>query len=45
VAAVGLRGLTVVSTRDAVLVVPRGQSQRVKEIVDRLKVEGRSGLL
>ncbi|MFM2090443.1 MAG: hypothetical protein RLZZ127_932, partial [Planctomycetota bacterium] len=45
VAAVGLRGLTVVSTRDAVLVVPRGQSQRVKEIVDRLKAEGRGGLL
>jgi mannose-1-phosphate guanylyltransferase len=45
IAAVGLHGLTVVSTRDAVLVIPHGQSQRVKEIVDRLKAGGREGML
>lgn len=41
VAAIGVEDLVIVATADAVLVVPRTQSQRVKEIVDRLKAEGR----
>ncbi len=41
VAAVGVEDLVIVATADAVIVVPREQSQRVKEIVDRLKAEGR----
>jgi mannose-1-phosphate guanylyltransferase/mannose-1-phosphate guanylyltransferase/mannose-6-phosphate isomerase len=36
VVAIGVEDLIVVATRDAVLVVPRGQSQRVKEAVERL---------
>lgn len=44
VAAIGISDLVVVATPDAVLIVPRDQSQRVKEIVDRLKAEGRDGL-
>jgi mannose-1-phosphate guanylyltransferase/mannose-6-phosphate isomerase len=35
-AVVGVRDLTVVVTEDAVLVVPRGAGQRVKEVVDAL---------
>ena len=35
--AVGVRDLVVVATEDAVLVVPRGQTQRVKEIVASLE--------
>lgn len=45
VAAVGLTGITVVATRDAVLVVPKGQGQQVKNVVDKLKEGGRSGLV
>jgi mannose-1-phosphate guanylyltransferase/mannose-6-phosphate isomerase len=37
VAAVGLEGIVVVETADAVLVTTANQSQRVKEIVDALK--------
>lgn len=37
IAAIGLEGLTVVETPDAVLIAKRGQSQRVREIVDELK--------
>ncbi|RMF85151.1 MAG: mannose-1-phosphate guanylyltransferase [Nitrospirae bacterium] len=37
VAAVGVEGLAVVATEDAVLVVPADQVQRVREIVARLK--------
>lgn len=37
--------LTVVATRDAVLVVPRGQGQAVKQIVDELGRRGRKDLL
>ncbi|MCA1748340.1 MAG: mannose-1-phosphate guanyltransferase, partial [Sphingomonadales bacterium] len=40
VAAVGVSDLIVVATRDAVLVLPRGDSQRVKEAVERLKKHG-----
>ncbi|MDQ8758007.1 mannose-1-phosphate guanylyltransferase/mannose-6-phosphate isomerase [Sphingosinicella sp. LHD-64] len=45
VAVVGVENLVVVATPDAVLVVPRDQSQRVKDIVDRLKAEGRDACL
>jgi mannose-1-phosphate guanylyltransferase/mannose-1-phosphate guanylyltransferase/mannose-6-phosphate isomerase len=41
VAAIGVKGLAIVATADAVLIVPKAMSQRVKEIVDRLKAEGR----
>jgi mannose-1-phosphate guanylyltransferase/mannose-1-phosphate guanylyltransferase/mannose-6-phosphate isomerase len=41
VAAIGVDDLVIVATADAVLVVPRAQAQRVREIVDRLKEEGR----
>ena len=37
---IGVEDLIVVATGDAVLVVPRGQSQRVKEAVDALKARG-----
>ncbi|MND06607.1 Alginate biosynthesis protein AlgA [compost metagenome] len=36
VAAVGVSDLIVVATDEAVLILPRGESQRVKEIVDAL---------
>jgi mannose-1-phosphate guanylyltransferase/mannose-1-phosphate guanylyltransferase/mannose-6-phosphate isomerase len=45
VALIGVDNLVVVATGDAVLVVPKDQSQRVKEIVDRLKAEGREYLV
>jgi len=45
VAAVGVRDLVVVATRDAVLVVPKDQSQRVKELVEMLRALGRTDLL
>lgn len=41
VAAIGVRDLVIVATADAVLVVPREQSQRVREAVERLGVEGK----
>lgn len=40
VTAIGVDDLIIVATKDAVLVMPRGESQRVKEIVDALKAEG-----
>jgi mannose-1-phosphate guanylyltransferase/mannose-6-phosphate isomerase len=42
VAAVGLKDHVVVETKDAVLVVPMDQVQNVKELVTRIKSEGRS---
>lgn len=45
IAAIGVEDLVIVATGDAVLIVPRAQSQRVKEIVDRLKAEGRTDRL
>ena len=45
VAAVGVRDLVVVATRDAVLVVPKEQCQRVKELVELLRAAGRDELL
>ncbi len=40
-AAVGVSDLVVVATRDAVLVVPKDQAQRVKQLVEQLQREGR----
>ncbi|MFW2830171.1 mannose-1-phosphate guanylyltransferase/mannose-6-phosphate isomerase [Sphingomonas sp. ID0503] len=37
VAAVGISNLIVIATDDAVLIMPRGESQAVKRIIDRLK--------
>ncbi|HUK13344.1 MAG TPA: sugar phosphate nucleotidyltransferase [Thermoanaerobaculaceae bacterium] len=45
VAAIGVRDLVVVATGDAVLVVPKDQAQRVKELVERLQRSGRDELL
>ena len=41
VAALGVKDLVVVATRDAVVVIPRDRSQEVKTIVERLNREGR----
>ena len=40
-AVVGVKDLVVVSTSDAVMVVPRARSQDVRELVDKLKAEKR----
>jgi mannose-1-phosphate guanylyltransferase/mannose-1-phosphate guanylyltransferase/mannose-6-phosphate isomerase len=40
VVAVGVKDLIVIATGDAVLIVPRGESQRVKEAVEALKAKG-----
>lgn len=40
IAAVGCEDIVVVSTRDAVLVVPRARAQEVKGIVDQLRANG-----
>jgi len=45
VAVIGVHDLVVVATPDAVLVVPKDQAQRVKELVERLREGGRDGLL
>jgi mannose-1-phosphate guanylyltransferase/mannose-6-phosphate isomerase len=42
VAAIGIENAVIVATDDAVLVTSRGSSQNVKEVVARLKREGRS---
>jgi len=42
VAAIGIEDLVVIATADAVLIVPKAQSQRVKEAVEALKQQGRS---
>ena len=41
VAAVGVEDLIIVATADAVLVVPRGQSQRVKDAVETVNARGK----
>jgi mannose-1-phosphate guanylyltransferase/mannose-1-phosphate guanylyltransferase/mannose-6-phosphate isomerase len=41
VVAIGVQDLIVIATGDAVLIVPRGASQRVKEAVDALKARGK----
>ena len=45
VALLGVEGLAVVETPDAVLVCARDRAQEVRKIVDRLAAEGRSALL
>lgn len=45
IAVVGVSNVAVVQTADAVLVVDLAQSQRVKEVVEHLKAEGRTDLL
>jgi mannose-1-phosphate guanylyltransferase len=42
---VGLHDVVVVDTPDAVLVMPAGQAQRVKDVVAQLRAAGRSDLL
>jgi mannose-1-phosphate guanylyltransferase/mannose-6-phosphate isomerase len=41
-AAVGVRDLVIVSTRDAVMVIPRDRAQDVKDLVGKLKKAGRT---
>jgi len=45
IAAIGVEDLAIVATRDAVLVVPRSQSQRVREAVEALNAKKREDLL
>jgi mannose-1-phosphate guanylyltransferase/mannose-1-phosphate guanylyltransferase/mannose-6-phosphate isomerase len=40
VAAIGVKDIIVIATKDAVLVMPRGDSQQVKRAVDALKLSG-----
>jgi mannose-1-phosphate guanylyltransferase len=40
VAAIGVEDLVVIATADAVLIVPRAQSQKVKDAVEALKAKG-----
>jgi len=40
IAAVGLKDMIVVETADAILLARRGDSQRVREVVDKLKARG-----
>ena len=40
IAAIGVEDLIIVATKDAVLVVPRKQSQRVRDAVEALKLKG-----
>ena len=44
ITAAGVRDLIVVATHDAVMILPRGSSQNVKKIVDRLKSGGHATL-
>ena len=45
VAAAGVSDLIVVDSEDAILILPRGRSQEVRKIVERLKSEARRELL
>lgn len=45
VALVGVRDLVVVDTPDALLILPRGQAQRVREVVQALRAAGRDAYL
>ncbi len=45
VAALGVEDLVIVATEGAVLVVPRAESQRVREIVEALRAKGRDDRL
>lgn len=44
-AIIGLNDLVVVETDDALLIMPKSQSGRVGEVVDKLKAEGKTELL
>jgi mannose-1-phosphate guanylyltransferase/mannose-1-phosphate guanylyltransferase/mannose-6-phosphate isomerase len=44
IAAIGISDLIVIATDDAVLIMPKGQSQNVKRVVDRLKEVGHATL-
>jgi mannose-1-phosphate guanylyltransferase len=45
VAMVGVDDLVVIDTKDALLIIPRGQTERVKELVDSFEKEKRDSLL
>ena len=45
IAVLGVEGLVVVRTGDAVLVMPKGRSQEVRALVEALQARGREGLL
>lgn len=45
VAIVGIDDLVVIDTEDALLIIPRGQTERVKELVDGFEKEQRDSLL
>jgi mannose-1-phosphate guanylyltransferase len=45
VAVVGCSDLVVVRTADAVLVVPKAEAQKVKQLVDLLRADGHQDLL
>jgi mannose-1-phosphate guanylyltransferase/mannose-1-phosphate guanylyltransferase/mannose-6-phosphate isomerase len=45
VALLGVKDLIVVQTKDALLILPRGAGERVREVVERLKAQGRTDLL
>ncbi|MBT4033742.1 MAG: NTP transferase domain-containing protein [Candidatus Marinimicrobia bacterium] len=45
VAIVGVDDLVVIDTKDALLIIPRGQTERVKELVDGFEKEKRNSLL
>ena len=42
---VGVEGIVVVATRDAVLVVPKDRAQEVRSVVDELSAQGRKEFL
>ncbi len=45
VVTIGVRDLIIVDTEDALLITHRSQSQRVREVVDRLRTEGKMDYL
>lgn len=45
VAAIGVEDLIIIATKDAVLVMPRGESQRVREVVEACRTADRDDLL
>ena len=45
VGVVGVEGIVVVATRDAVLVVPKHRAQEVRSVVEELSAQGRDQFL
>ncbi len=41
IATIGIDGLIIADTKDALLICPKDQSQAVRELVERLRAEGR----